>query len=186
LNRAEVDKVLRAGGEIGKGPLGWQRSGRRRAARSRRFGKRTIPPDMSLLAKARIYGRGFPLFPIDPIIQCQEQGADYIVRYLTPIRTTRTRTGTNLCRATKSPRQDLGATVLSITGMVRPRRFRDCRFPDMDRRDERKRLGFSVLIFLIVYTGLLFATKKTIWARAPGRMLNLICHRLASLQNQRV
>ena len=42
LNRAEVDKILRAGGEIGKGPLGWQRSGRRRAARSaaRRFGER--------------------------------------------------------------------------------------------------------------------------------------------------
>ncbi len=52
--------------------------------------------------------------------------------------------------------------------------------------DERKRLGFSVLIFLIVYAGPLFATKKTIWARAPGRMLNLIRHRLASLQNQRV
>ena len=42
LNRAEVDKVLRAGGEIGKGPLGWQRSGCRRAARSaaRRLGER--------------------------------------------------------------------------------------------------------------------------------------------------
>ncbi|MGH6864391.1 MAG: cytochrome c1, partial [Methylocella sp.] len=36
------------------------------------------PPDMSLLAKARSYERGFPLFLLDPIIQYQEQGADYI------------------------------------------------------------------------------------------------------------
>ena len=33
---------------------------------------------MSLLAKARAYERGFPLFLIDPIIQYQEQGVDYI------------------------------------------------------------------------------------------------------------
>lgn len=121
-----------------------------------------------MLAKARIYGRGFPLFPIDPIIQCQEQGADYIVRYLTPIRTTRTGTGTNLCRATRSPRQDLWATVLSITGMARPRRFRNT--PRMlppprcwaaePKLDERKRLGFSVLTFLIVYALLLIVAKK--------------------------
>ena len=36
------------------------------------------PPDMSVLAKARSYSRGFPLFLLDPIIQYQEQGADYI------------------------------------------------------------------------------------------------------------
>jgi Cytochrome C1 family len=141
-----------------------------------------------LLAKARIYGRGFPLFPINLIIQCQEQGADYIVRYLTPIRTTRTRTGTNLCRATRSPRQTLWATVLS-----RPRRFRGyakdaAAFPIWaaePKLDERKRLGFNVLIFLIVYAGL-FLPQKRRFGLARRRMLNLTCHRLASLQNQRV
>ncbi len=29
--------------------------------------------------------------------------------------------------------------------------------------DERKRLGFQVMIFLIVFTGLLYFTKKKVW-----------------------
>ncbi|MDQ6704058.1 MAG: cytochrome c1 [Pseudomonadota bacterium] len=32
--------------------------------------------------------------------------------------------------------------------------------------DERKRLGLSMLIFLIFYAGLLFLVKKKIWSRA--------------------
>ena len=34
--------------------------------------------------------------------------------------------------------------------------------------DERKRLGFSVLVFLIVYALLLFVEKKKIWPRAAA------------------
>jgi cytochrome c1 len=37
-----------------------------------------VPPDMSVLAKARSYSRGFPLFLVDPFIQYQEHGVDYI------------------------------------------------------------------------------------------------------------
>ena len=37
-----------------------------------------VPPDTSLLAKARSYERGFPQFLFDPFIQYQEQGPDYI------------------------------------------------------------------------------------------------------------
>ena len=40
------------------------------------------PPDMSSLAKARSYQRGFPWFVFDMITQYQEQGADYIAAYL--------------------------------------------------------------------------------------------------------
>ena len=29
--------------------------------------------------------------------------------------------------------------------------------------DERQRLGFQVMIFLIVFTGLLYFTKKKVW-----------------------
>jgi cytochrome c1 len=35
--------------------------------------------------------------------------------------------------------------------------------------EERKRLGFNVLIFLIVYAGLLLLVKKKIWSRARAK-----------------
>ena len=40
------------------------------------------PPDMSTLAKARTYQRGFPWFVFDMFTQYQEQGPDYITAYL--------------------------------------------------------------------------------------------------------
>src|SRR5262249_42149581 len=52
------------------------------AARARYNG--TVPPDMSVLAKARSYERGFPWFLIDalPGFAYQEHGVDYIVALL--------------------------------------------------------------------------------------------------------
>src|SRR5262249_27607710 len=40
------------------------------------------PPDMSTLAKARTYERGFPWFVFDVFTQYQEQGPDYIAALL--------------------------------------------------------------------------------------------------------
>ena len=37
-----------------------------------------VPPDLSVLAKARTYERGFPWFMLDIFTQYQEQGPDYI------------------------------------------------------------------------------------------------------------
>ena len=42
----------------------------------------TAPPDMSTLAKARSYQRGFPWFIFDAFTQYQEQGPDYIAAIL--------------------------------------------------------------------------------------------------------
>src|SRR5262249_21516641 len=50
------------------------------AARAR-YG--AVPPDMSVLAKARTYERGFPWFIFDIFTQFQEQGPDYIVALMT-------------------------------------------------------------------------------------------------------
>ena len=50
------------------------------AARARYNG---VPPDMSVLAKARSYERGFPWFIFDIFTQFQEQGVDYIDALLT-------------------------------------------------------------------------------------------------------
>ena len=42
-----------------------------------------LPPDLSLIAKARTYERGFPWFVFDIVTQYQEQGVDYIHALLT-------------------------------------------------------------------------------------------------------
>ena len=41
-----------------------------------------LPPDMSVIAKARTYERGFPRFLLDVVTQYQEQGVDYITALL--------------------------------------------------------------------------------------------------------
>ena len=41
-----------------------------------------IPPDFSVIAKARSYSRGFPLFLVDMLTQYQEHGVDYIAALL--------------------------------------------------------------------------------------------------------
>ena len=40
------------------------------------------PPDLSVMAKARTYERGFPWFVIDIVTQYQEQGPNYITALL--------------------------------------------------------------------------------------------------------
>ena len=42
-----------------------------------------LPPDLSLVAKARTYERGFPWFVFDIFTQYQEQGPDYLVALMT-------------------------------------------------------------------------------------------------------
>ena len=37
-----------------------------------------LPPDLSLITKARSYERGFPMFLFDFFTQYQEQGPDYV------------------------------------------------------------------------------------------------------------
>jgi ubiquinol-cytochrome c reductase cytochrome b/c1 subunit len=42
-----------------------------------------VPPDLSVIAKARGYERGFPWFLFDAVTQYQEQGVDYVAALLT-------------------------------------------------------------------------------------------------------
>src|SRR3974377_477924 len=41
-----------------------------------------VPPDLSVIAKARGYERGFPLWLLDMLTQYQEHGVDYITALL--------------------------------------------------------------------------------------------------------
>jgi Cytochrome C1 family len=52
-------------------------------------------------------------------------------------------------------------------------RMKKCGLPDVAAEpnlEERKRLGFSVLIFLILYAWLLLVVKRKIWSRAEARV----------------
>jgi cytochrome c1 len=135
-----------------------------------------IPPDMSVLAKARTYSRGFPLFLIDPIIQYQEHGADYIYGLLNGythaddpnwnefmpghrIAMAKPLSDGQVEYTDGSPKtvQQYSKDVVAFLSWVAEPKL-----------EERKRIGFRVMIFLIVFAGLLYFTKKKIWSKVHG------------------
>ena len=54
--------------------------------------------------------------------------------------------------------------------------------------EARKRIGFQVMIFLLVFAGLLYFTKKKVWRRggiASGRARAAAAHRISTAVTQR-
>ena len=138
-----------------------------------------VPPDMSVLAKARGYERGFPKFLLDIFIQYQEHGVDYI---------------TALMQGYKDE-APAGATVppglyyneyFPGHNLAMPPPLTDARVDYTDgspqtvgqyakdisaflmwaaepHLEARKRLGFEVMVFLLILAGLMYYTKKKVW-----------------------
>jgi len=143
------------------------------------------PPDFSTLAKARGYQRGFPWFVFDMFTQFQEQGPDYIAALLQGYED-----------PPKNPPKDFklpkGAIYNAyfpgyVIAMPPPLVAGQVTFDDgapqtieQYSKDvtaflmwvaephmvQRKRIGFQVMFFLIVLTGLLYFTKKKVWSVA--------------------
>jgi ubiquinol-cytochrome c reductase cytochrome b/c1 subunit len=137
------------------------------------------PPDMSTLAKARGYQRGFPWFVFDIVTQYQEQGPDYIAAYISGY---------------KDPPKDFKLPENGhyneyfpghTTAMPQPLQDGQVKYDDgtpetvaqygkdvaaflmwvaEPKLDARKRIGFQVFIFLIVFAGLMYFTKKKVWS----------------------
>jgi cytochrome c1 len=132
------------------------------------------PPDMSLLAKSLKYERGFPTFVFDVFDLYQEMGADYIYAILNgythpndpqwnlyypghkiampqPILDGAVKYSDGTPATLQNYSQDIAAflTWASEPTMV-----------------ERKKIGFRVIIFLIILSSLLYLTKRKIWAAA--------------------
>jgi ubiquinol-cytochrome c reductase cytochrome b/c1 subunit len=137
------------------------------------------PPDMSTLAKARSYSRGFPWFIIDAVTQYQEQGADYIAAYVTGY--TEPPKGFVLPEGGHYNEYFPGHN----TAMPQPLQAGQVTYDDASPQtveqyskdvaafmmwaaephlDARKRIGFQVMIFLIVLAGLMYFTKKKVWS----------------------
>jgi cytochrome c1 len=137
-----------------------------------------LPPDMSTLAKARTIEEPFPGFIIDAFTMYQEQGPDYIHGIINGY--TDPPAGFSLPPGTYYNKYFPGGAIK----MPPPLHAGQVQYTDgtpttLDQygRDvaaflmwasepklaERKRLGFQVMIFLIVFTGLLYFTKKKVW-----------------------
>jgi ubiquinol-cytochrome c reductase cytochrome c1 subunit len=135
----------------------------------------TAPPDMSDLAKARSIPRPFPLFVYDLFTQYQEQGPDYIV---------------GIMNGYTDPNDPKYNAYFPGHKIAMPKPLADGIVPYTDgtpqtveqyskdvaaflfwaaepKLDERKALGFQVILFLIVFAGLLYFTKKKIWSSVP-------------------
>ncbi|GGE40049.1 hypothetical protein GCM10007276_16710 [Agaricicola taiwanensis] len=136
------------------------------------------PPDLSLIAKARTYERGFPLFILDIFTQYQTQGPDYIHALLTgytePPQGFEVPAGTHYNAyfpghviAMAKPLSDGQVTYDDNAPATVDQYARDVTaflmWAAEPHMEQRKRIGFQVMIFLIGFALLLYFTKKKIW-----------------------
>jgi len=137
-----------------------------------------VPPDFSVIAKARTYERGFPWFIFDMLTQYQETGVDYITAYINGYEDPPP--GFNLPAGANYNKYFPG----HATAMPKPLTDGQVEYTDgtpakveqygkdvaaflmwvaEPHMEARKRLGLQAMIFLIVLAGLLYFTKKKVW-----------------------
>jgi ubiquinol-cytochrome c reductase cytochrome b/c1 subunit len=140
------------------------------------------PPDLSLIAKARSYERGFPWFLFDFFTQFQEQGPNYIVGILTgfedkPPAGVTVPDGSYYNKyfpghAIKMPKplSDGQVTFDDGSPATVQQYARDVStflmWAAEPKMEARKQLGLQVFVFLIIFAGLMYFTKKKVWAEA--------------------
>src|ERR1700733_6315487 len=137
-----------------------------------------LPPDMSVLAKSRGFERGFPWFILDAFTQYQEDGPDYIHAildgYTNPPAGVTLPPGAQYNKyfpghaiAMPKPLSDGQVEYTDGTPTTVDQYGRDIAaflmWAAEPKLDQRKRLGFQVFIFLIVFAGLLYFTRKSVW-----------------------
>jgi cytochrome c1 len=147
-----------------------------------------LPPDLSIIAKARTYERGGFWFLLDLVTQYQEQGPDYITSLLTGY--VDAPSGFTLPEGTHYNKYFPGHAI----GMPNPLSDDQVTYDDgapqtalqyakdvtafmmwaaEPHMEARKRLGMQVMIFLLIFAGLMYFTKKKVWAAVKGpEMLN--------------
>ena len=141
------------------------------------------PPDLSVMAKARGVGRGIQWTILDFFTQYQEGGPDYIHALLTgyqdPPPGVEVSPGTYYnpyfvsgpTLAMPPPLSDGIVTYADGSPETVDQYSRDVSAFLMWTAEphlvERKRIGYQVFIFLIVFAGLMYFTKKKVWAAVP-------------------
>ncbi len=144
------------------------------------YGGNGTPPDLSLMAKARRVGYGFRWL-LDPFTQYQEGGADYIYGLLTGYEPAPE-------GATVPPGTFYNVHFNAGDAIAMPPPLSDGRVRYSDGSPEtveqyaadvtaflmwtaepklgdRKRLGFQVMVFLIVFAGIVYLAKRKVWSK---------------------
>ena len=138
------------------------------------------PPDFSLLAKARYVERGFPQFVFDIFTGYNESGPNYIYSLLTGYE--EAPHGHEVAEGTYYNPYFLGSSALAMAqpiddGAVT---YDDGSPETLDQyshdvaafmmwaaephMEERKRTGFMVILFLAIFSSLMYLTKKAVYA----------------------
>ncbi|MBB3978997.1 ubiquinol-cytochrome c reductase cytochrome c1 subunit [Rhizobium azooxidifex] len=138
------------------------------------------PPDFSLIAKARGITRGFPQFVIDIFTQYQEGGPDYIYSLLTGYQDPPA--GVEVAEGTHYNPYFANASALAMAMPISDDQvtYDDGSPQTVDQYahdvsaflmwaaephlEARKRTGFMVMVFLVIFTGLIYLTKKSVYA----------------------
>jgi len=141
-----------------------------------------VPPDFSLIAKARAATRGFPQFVFDIFTMYAEGGPDYIYSLLTGYEDEPPH-GVEISDGTYYNPYFMNGIALSMApplfeGMVT---YDDGTPETVDqyakdvtaflmwaaepKLEARKSLGFKVIVFLLIFAGLMYLTKKSVWSR---------------------
>jgi cytochrome c1 len=141
-----------------------------------------VPPDFSVIAKARTYERGFPRFVIDIFTQFQEQGVDYITALLKgyeeppagfalPEGTQYNKYFPGHAIAMRKPVEDGRVDYTDGSPATLDQYAKDVSaflaWAAEPHMEARKRIGFQVMFFLIVFAGLLYFVKKKVWSGVP-------------------
>jgi ubiquinol-cytochrome c reductase cytochrome b/c1 subunit len=141
-----------------------------------------LPPDLSLIAKARSYERGFPFFVFDFFTQFQEQGPNYVSAILQGFED-KPPAGVTIPdgsyynkyfpgHAIKMPKPLSDGQVQFDDGAPAtvPQYAHDVTtflmWAAEPHMEARKQLGFQVFVFLIIFAFLMYFTKKKVWADA--------------------
>lgn len=151
-----------------------------------------VPPDFSVIAKARTYERGFPFYLFDIVTQFQEQGVDYIAAllqgYEEPPKGVTVEAGLHWNRYFPGNKIAMGNPLVAVfddagkpndpafytdgTPVTREQVSRDIAaflmWAAEPKLEERKQTGFKVMMWLVLLAGLLYLTKKRIWSRLEG------------------
>lgn len=138
-----------------------------------------LPPDLSVIAKARASHVGFPGFILDAFTQYQEAGPDYLYALLTgyrdPPADVNVQPGLHYNLyfpghqiAMPNPLSDGQVEYTDGAAQTVSQYAEDVSAFLMwlaePHLEARKRIGFQVMIFLIVFIGLLYYTKKKVWS----------------------
>ena len=139
------------------------------------------PPDFSLIATARGITRGFPQFVFDIFTQYQTGGPDYIYSLLTGYDEEKPE-HIEVAEGTHYNPYFANASALAMAKPIADDQvtYDDGAPQTVDQYahdvsaflmwaaephlEERKRTGFMVMVFLVIFTGLIYLTKKSVYA----------------------